>query len=108
MGKRPDNRISYIRKPMAPGSFISIGLSLCGLALFGTGMSLSVRTQGNMPLSGSAICFSGFLFSAFGLGCSLKTLKQKDRNHILAKIGIVISGLLVILCLVIFLIGLKL
>ena len=74
MGRQTDNRISYIRKPMAEHGYLCLGLAGVGLLLCVAGMAFSVRSQG---------------------------------NYIFAKIGTILSGLLVIWWIVTILIGIR-
>ena len=50
MGRQTDNRISYIRKPMAEHGYLCLGLAGVGLLLCVAGMAFSVRSQGNTPV----------------------------------------------------------
>lgn len=107
MARRTDNMISYIKKPMAAYSFLCIISAVLGLTLCIGGITLSVRTQGNTPLWAVAACFCGILFSVAALRYGFRSLREPDRNYILAKIGIVSGAAMVILCFVILLIGIK-
>lgn len=108
MRQQPEDiRISYIKKPMARNSlmcliFVSIGLLLCII-----GIVFGVRTQGNIPLNGVAVCFSSFLFSGFGIRYGFKSFKEMDRNYMLAKIGTIVGSVLAIMWLVMLLIGFR-
>ena len=46
MGRQTDNRISYIRKPMAEHGYLCLGLAGVGLLLCVAGMAFSVRSAG--------------------------------------------------------------
>ena len=107
MGRMRASRISYVKKPMASGSILSLGASVCGLILFGIGIHLSITTQGNIPIGGTAVCFSSFLFSLAGVRYGFAALKDNDRKYILARASVLIGGLLSILWLVMVLIGIK-
>ena len=107
MARQTDNRISYIRKPMAEHSFLCIGLAAVGLILGTAGIALSVRAQGNTPLGAVSVCFSSLLFSIVSLIYGRKSFQEKEKNYILAKIGTAAGGILVILWLVMIMIGFK-
>lgn len=107
MARQTDNRISYIRKPMAEHSFFCIGLAAAGLILGAAGIALSVRAQGNTPLGAVSVCFSSLLFSIASLIYGRKSFREKEKNYILAKIGTAAGGILVILWLVMIMIGFK-
>ena len=50
MARQTDNRISYIRKPMAEHSYLCLGMAAAALLLAVGGMGLSIKNQGNTPL----------------------------------------------------------
>lgn len=111
MARQKDNQaenwISYIRKPMAVHSYPCIGLAAAGFILGGAGMAFSVRTQGNMPLWAAALCFCSLLLSVAALFYGRKSLKEEEKNYILARIGMFLAGLLVIWWLVMIMLGIK-
>lgn len=107
MARHTDNRISYIKKPMASYGKLCIISAVFGLALCIGGMTFSIRTQGNTPLGAVAACFSGILFSILSLRYGFRSFKEPERNYILSKIGIMAGAAMVILCFVILLIGIK-
>ncbi len=107
MGRKKDNRISYIRKPMADHGYLCIGLSVVGLLLGVAGMAFSIKNQGNTPVGALSMCFSSILFSIAALMYGWKSFKEEEKNYIFAKIGTVISGFAVIWWLVTILIGFR-
>lgn len=100
-----DNRISYIKKPMAVNSYMCLSQASIGVLLFIIGLAIGIRTQGNIPLGGAAVCFSSLLFSVVGIRYGIVSFREKDKNYILAKIGTYINGVLAIIWLVMILIG---
>ena len=100
MGRQTDNRISYIRKPMAEHGYLCLGLAGVGLLLCVAGMAFSVRSQGNTPVGALSMCFSSILFS-------VASLMYGWKSYIFAKIGTILSGLLVIWWIVTILIGIR-
>lgn len=102
-----DKRISYIKKPMADQSYACLMYGGIGLVLFLIGMGIGIKSQGNIPLGGVAVCFSSLLFSAVGIRYGFVCFKEKEKNYLLARIGIGTSILLEILWLVIILIGIR-
>lgn len=107
MAKNIDNRISYIRKPMAEHSYLCLGLALIGLLLAIDGIGASTYYQGNTPLNVIAVCFSSLLFSILSLRYGWKSFHEEEKNYLLARIGSGISFFLVVLWLVIILIGFR-
>ena len=107
MGRQTDNRISYIRKPMAEHGYLCLGLAGVGLLLCVAGMAFIVRSQGNTPVGALSMCFSSILFSVASLMYGWKSFKEEEKNYIFAKIGTILSGLLVIWWIVTILIGIR-
>lgn len=107
MARQTDNKISYIKKPMARNSWICIISAAVGVLLCVSCMAISIRSQGNTPLGAVAACFSGILFSIAALRYGYCSLKETEKNYILAKVGIIAAAAMVILCFVILLIGFK-
>ena len=99
--------ISYIRKPMAEHGYLCLGLAGVGLLLCVAGMAFSVRSQGNTPVGALSMCFSSILFSVASLMYGWKSFKEEEKNYIFAKIGTILSGLLVIWWIVTILIGIR-
>lgn len=107
MAQPVDNRISYIKKPMAQHSYMCLILASIGLLLFLVGMGLAIRNQGEIPLGVAAVCFSSLLFSVVGVRYGYLSFREKEKNYILAKIGTAAAGFLTILWFVMILIGFR-
>ena len=107
MGRQTDNRISLY--PQADGrTRLSLpGLAGVGLLLCVAGMAFSVRSRGNTPVGALSMCFSSILFSVASLMYGWKSFKEEEKNYIFAKIGTILSGLLVIWWIVTILIGIR-
>lgn len=100
-------KVSYIRKPLAKHSKWSLGLCAAGLILFAGTMYITVREQGQSGMYAGALGFSSMVFSMLGLWYSVHAFMEKEKNYILARISLPVSGLLVILWLVMIIIGLR-
>ena len=100
-------KVSYIRKPLAKHSKWSLGLCAAGLILFAGTMYITVREQGQSGMYAGALGFSSLVFSILGLWYSAHAFMEKEKNYILARISLPVSGLLVILWLVMIIIGLR-
>ena len=103
-----DNRISYIRVKMAENGYISLGTAAAALLFAVTGMTVSVKNQGNTPAWAVSICFTSLVFSVAALFWGWRALKEKDKNYIMAKIGIAVGGVLAIFWILLSLVGLRL
>lgn len=113
LGKRkkgqPDKpkKVSYIRKPLAKHSKWSLGLSAAGLILFAGTMYITVKEQGQSGMYAGALGFSSMVFSILGLWYSVHAFREKEKNYILARISLPVSGILVFAWLVMIMIGIR-
>ncbi len=105
MGKQ--KKVSYIRKPYAKKSFLSLGLALGALVLGVLGISSAAITAGQAQLNVAAVCFCSMVISIFSLFYGVLSFFEKEKKYILSKIGIGISALLVIFWAVLLIIGIK-
>lgn len=99
------NKISYVKKPLAVHSFYSLGLSIAALLLFAGGMYLSVSSQGNGGMTVGAVGLSSILFTLFSLWYSFQAFMEKEKNYILAKISGGAGIVLLIVWLVMIIVG---
>lgn len=100
-------KVSYIRKPFAKRSFLSLGLAVGALILGITGMASSVMTAGKAQLNVAAVCFCSLVISFFSLVYGIRSFFEEEKKYILSKIGIAISVVLIILWTVLIIIGIK-
>ena len=113
LGKRkkgqPDKpkKVSYIRKPLAKHSKWSLGLSAAGLLLFAGTMYIAVKEQGQSGMYAGALGFSSMVFSILGLWYSVHAFREKEKKYRLARINLLISGILVLAWLVMIIIGIR-
>ena len=89
-------KISYIRKPFAKRSLVSLPLALWALALGGASLALRARLPGAGGLAGAAWGVSSLLFAVVGLGYGGLSLFEKEKNYLFAKIGMGITGGLIL------------
>ena len=102
-----ENRVSYIRKPLADNGFLCLGLACAAVALGAAGMYLSVLSQGHSPLSVVATCFASMVFSGLSVYIGVLAFREKEKNTVLAKIGAGIGGILLIQWLLMLIIGIR-
>ena len=81
-------KVSYIRKPFARRSFMAL-----------------VLAAGNAELNVAAVCFCSFLIAIVSLIYGALSFLEKEKKYILSKIGMAVSGLLVIVWAVLIIIG---
>lgn len=99
-------KISYIKKPFAKKSFICLPVSLAALAFCAVSLYLSIRLEGNGELNVGAWGLSSLLFAVAGLAYGGLSFLEKEKNYNLAKIGLVVSGLLVLFWVCMIIVGL--
>jgi hypothetical protein len=100
-------RVSYIRKPFAKRSFLSLGLAVGALVLGIIGIISSVMAEGQAQLNVAAVCFCSLLISIFSLVYGVLSFFEREKKYILSKIGMGISLGLIILWAVLIIIGIK-
>ena len=94
--KQIGKKVSYVKNPLAKNSYFSLGLGLVSLILAAAAMYLSVSTAGNGALNTGAYGLSSILMAFMGVWFGILSFQEKERNYILAKIGVGISLVLVI------------
>jgi len=99
--------VSYIRKPFAKRSFLSLGLAVGALVLGIIGIISSVMAEGQAQLNVAAVCFCSLLISIFSLVYGVLSFFEREKKYILSKIGMGISLGLIILWAVLIIIGVK-
>lgn len=99
-------KISYIKKPFARRSFISLPVAAAALVFCVVSLYLSVRLEGNGDLNVGAWGLSSLLFAVVGLVYGGLSYTEKEKNYSLAKAGIVICGLLILFWLCMIAVGL--
>lgn len=98
-------KVSYIKKPFARRSFMAFGLSLGSLILAAIGVISSVMAAGQAQLNVAAVCLCSFLIALVSLAYGLLSFLEREKKYILSKIGMAVSGLLVLSWAVLMIIG---
>lgn len=101
------SRVSYVRKPFAARSKMSIILTIAALALGGVGIGEAVTTQGQAGLPYGAMGLCSIFLSVIAVWYGAISFLEDDKNYILAKLGIGISVLLLAAWTGIIIIGLR-
>lgn len=103
---RERNRVSYVKKPMAARSKVSIVLTAAALLLFCASMGTAIKSQGTAPISAAGMALSSLLVSVVGGIYGIMAFWEKEKNYILAKISVFLCGTLIIVWLIMIFIGL--
>lgn len=99
------NKISYVRNPFARRSFLCLGLGILSLGLGAFSIYLSLKGAGQGGPSTGAYGFSSIAAAVAGLWYGILSFTEDNCNYILAKIGIALEGILIIIWTVIIIIG---
>ncbi len=105
--KKRSKYVNYIRKPLAKGGFYAAGITAVGLVLFGSVIGLAVKSRGNVPLNVSAMAFSSLLFALCGLIYGIRAMWEKEKNYILAKLSVILDGLMILVWVIMLIVGLR-
>ncbi|MCC8127067.1 MAG: calcium:proton exchanger [Clostridiales bacterium] len=89
-------KISYVKKPFADKSRYSLGTSLLALIFAGVSLGLSVAHEGQGELNIAAWGVSSMIFAVAALGYGALSFVEQEKNYLLSKIGMGISGCLLI------------
>lgn len=104
--QRGKRKISYIKKPFAANSRISLPAAVLSLILWGVSLYLSVRLQGQGDLNVAAWGLSSMICSVVALVYGGFSLIEKEKNYILAKIGMAVGGIVTLFWLCMIIVGL--
>ena len=103
--ERIGNKVSYIRKPLAKYSFVSAGLGTAALLFGFIAIGAAYYFQGDAPLSAAGGGFCRILTAVSAVVYGVLSFFEKEKNYILAKISLGISGTLLFLWLAVFFIS---
>ena len=92
-----NNKINYVRKPLALRSKMCLVLALVGLCFMIAAVVMMYNAMGNPPLNTSAVVCSSMLFAliSFWYGCI--SFLEKDKSYLFSYIGMSVSGLQLVL-----------
>lgn len=85
----------------------AIVLSALALALFFISISISYISEGNAGIVIGACGLFSFLCAVYGFYLGLSVLKTRQKGQAIAVVGSISSGIVAILWLTVFLMGLK-
>ena len=101
--ERIGNKVSYIRKPLAKYSFVSLGLVVTSY-LFGIlAVTLSYQNQGNAPMSAAALALCSIVTAVSSIVYGVFSFCEKEKNYLLAKVCLVLAGIAMCFWLVVLL-----
>lgn len=103
---RRQRKISYIKKPFARKSFVSLPFALLALASCVVSLAISMYHQGNGDINVAAWGVTSMVFDVIALCYSITSFVEQEKNYILSKISLVISSLLLVFWICMVVVGL--
>ncbi len=82
------NRVSYVRKPLAKGSFWAVGFLAASIVMGGLAIYGGVVTQGQAALQAAALGLCSMVFAVVAVWYGGISFLEKEKNYILARIVI--------------------
>lgn len=99
------NKVSYVKNPLAKNSFYCLGLGIVSLLLGALSMYFSVRNAGQGGLNTGAYGFSSMAAAIMGLWYGILSFTEDDCNYILARIGMALEGIILLIWVIIIFTG---
>ncbi len=90
------NRISYLRNPFARHSFFCLGWAVLGAALAAASMYLSVRAGGQGGPNTGALGLSSVIAALVSVWYGLLSFAEREKNYLLARIGVAVGIVLLL------------
>ena len=88
------NRVSYVRKPISRRSLYSLGFLVVAATLGAYGIYGGVTTNGQAALSSAAFGFCSILLDISSLWYGIISFLEEEKNHMIARITVILSGLM--------------
>ena len=97
--------ISYIKKPVAKGSIVSVFCAFIGTIFLYIAYYLNLFYKGSPDMTVSALGLSSFIFSSTALWYGIRSFKHKPARYWTSFLGIGLSGIQFFICVTIVFIG---
>lgn len=91
--ERIGNKVSYIRKPLAKYSFISLGLIVAAYIFGLIAVTLSYQNMGDAPLNAAALGLCSIVTTISSAVYGIFSFYEKEKNYLLAKVCLVFAGI---------------
>lgn len=91
--------------PFAKNSFYCLGLGIASLLLGALSMYFSVKNAGQGGLNTGAYGFSSMAAAIMGLWYGILSFTEDDCNYILARIGMALEGIILLVWVIIIFTG---
>ena len=91
--ERIGNKVSYIRKPLAKYSFISLGLIVAAYVFGTVAVVLSYQNMGDAPLNAAAFGLCSIVTTISTIVYGVFSFFEKEKNYLLAKVCLLLAGI---------------
>lgn len=98
------NKVSYVKNPLQE-QFYCLGLGIASLLLGALSMYFSVKNAGQGGLNTGAYGFSSMAAAIMGLWYGILSFTEDDCNYILARIGMALEGIILLVWVIIIFTG---
>ena len=99
--ERIGNKVSYIRKPLAKYSFVSLGLIVAAYVFGTVAVALAYQSMGDAPMTAAALGLCSIVTTISSVVYGIFSFFEKEKNYILAKVCLVFAGIAVCFWLVV-------
>lgn len=99
--ERIGNKVSYIRKPLAKYSFVSLGLIVAAYVFGTVAVALAYQSMGDAPMTAAALGLCSIVTTISSVIYGIFSFFEKEKNYILAKVCLVFAGIAVCFWLVV-------
>lgn len=91
--ERIGNKVSYIRKPLAKYSFVSVGLVAAAYVFGFFAVALAYQSRGDAPLTAAALGLCSIVTIISSIVYGVFSFFEKEKNYLLAKVCLVMAGI---------------
>ena len=98
-------RYAFTKKKEASKGKLSIGLAVMSLFLLGTALGVSIYLDGQLGFIVGGISLFAMLISIYGFLMGLSSFSEEDRLHRTSIIGSISNGIIVVVWLGFYLMG---
>lgn len=99
--ERIGNKVSYIRKPLAKYSFVSLGLIVAAYVFGTVAVALAYQSMGDAPMTAATLGLCSIVTTISSVVYGIFSFFEKEKNYILAKVCLVFAGIAVCFWLVV-------
>ncbi len=100
-------RVSYVRKPVSTRSVIGMTLTVIGVLLGAYCLYRAYATYGRAPFAAGGPALCSIVCGLAALGYHISAIRERDKNRILSKIGLVLTAMFLLLWAAVFAIGMS-